>query len=103
MNISIKENGIHMDFIVTEEKRLQLIGCSIWDNCNLEENKFAQAVEIQCAGENQNDHHGAKHCYCASSDSLEYISHEITSNSYGKLLKIELTDDKMRVILNYQF
>lgn len=105
MRFEIKENRIHMVFEVTENNELRLLNFSDDGTENImseKQQKYAQAVEIQITGDNQNDHHGAKHTCCGSRERLKYISHSISENSLGKKLEIQLADECISVILNYQ-
>ena len=105
MRFEIKENRIHMVFEVTENNELRLLNFSddSAENAMSEkQQKYAQAVEIQITGDNQNDHHGAKHTCGGSRERLKYISHSVSENNFGKKLEIQLADECISVVLNYQ-
>lgn len=104
MKFEFNENGFFLLFEVTQDGFLRLIHFSDCEyDGSMEEAKksWAQAVEVHISGDNQNDHHGAKHTGCGSREKLKYLSHRIVDDTEGKKLEIELSDGRMRVILCY--
>lgn len=60
-------------------------------------------VNVHLSGENQNDHHFAKHTGCSGDVSLKYQSHKYYQNENGNKLEFTLADDRMLVVVHYQF
>lgn len=104
MVLDFTQNGISVIFEVTEEKKLRLKEFSLGKNPTEEKNlKWCSAVEVHLSGENQDDHHGAKHTGSSGFFSLLYEGHEYYENEHGNKLEISLCDSKMRTTLHYQF
>ena len=106
MRFEIKENAIHMIFDVSESGDVRLLNFArggSGQEMSEKQQSYAQAVEVHMAGDNQNDHHGAKHTCCGSREKLKYVSHRISENDFGRKLEVNLADEKIYVTLNYQF
>ncbi len=105
MTLDFSQNGLSVIFEVTEGNKLALknfshINCVSDKKKNL---KWCPALEIQISGENQNDHHGAKHTGTSGSFSLEYQSHNYYENELGNKLEMCLKDKFVEAVLHYQF
>lgn len=105
MTLDFSQNGLSVIFEVTEGNKLALknfshINCVSDEEKNL---KWCPALEIQINGENQNDHHGAKHTGTSGSFSLEYQSHNYYENELGNKLEMCLKDKFVEAVLHYQF
>lgn len=105
MTLDFSQNGLSVIFEVTEGNKLALknfshINCVSDEEKNL---KWCPALEIQINGENQNDHHGAKHTGTSGSFSLEYESHKYYENELGNKLEMCLKDKFVEAVLHYQF
>lgn len=106
MRFEIKENAIHMIFDVSESGDVRLLNFArggSGQEMPEKQQSYAQAVEVHMAGDNQNDHHGAKHTCCVSREKLKYVSHRISENDFGRKLEVNLADERIYVTLNYQF
>ena len=61
----IEENGIHLVFMVSEKKEVFFLHCqkSAFRETVIAEKELEgyRLVEVQAAGEDQDDHHGAKY------------------------------------------
>ena len=95
---------LRMVFGVTEEGKafLHHFGCN---NANEEIEKNARwcnPCDIQLAGGNPDDHHGAKHTGTCGSESLKYQSHTIFDTVDGKQLDLVLCDSQIKVTLHYR-
>ena len=105
MILDFSQNKMSVLFEVTEEKMLALKNFSHIDCVSDKEKnlKWCPALELQISGENQNDHHGAKHTGTSGSFSLRYDSHKYFENQWGNKLEICLKDDLVEAVLHYQF
>lgn len=106
MFLSIEENNINMLFEVNDEHQLLLLSFSNSKREFYENDKaynVCSAVAIHIAGENPDDHHGAKHTGTSCEKTLKYVNHSYYKNENGNKLEFELKNDKVKVILNYQF
>ena len=105
MILDFSQNGISVVFEVTEDKKLALKTFSKEGTANNEEKniKWCPALELQISGENQNDHHGAKHTGTSGFFSLLYNGHKYYENEFGNKLEICLKDNKVEAVIHYQF
>lgn len=106
MILHFGEKNLHMTFEVTEEASLSLLNFSNAElDYDVEERKkkYYPAMELHITGENQDDHHGAKHTVTSRSNSLKYVNHIQYTNEYGTKLEFILEDDSIQAVLNYQF
>lgn len=101
--LEINENGIYMTFEITDDSRLLLLNMSdkAKEITETEYNDLAyRTIEIAVTGRDKADHHGAKH---TGGIPLKYVSHDDTTNEYGRLLSFKLSDGTLDVCMNYQF
>ncbi len=106
MFLRFSEKDIKLCFNITEDDRVLLSSFSNVEKEFAEErvsDDVCSAVAIHIAGENLDDHHGAKHTGTSCEKTLKYVKHSFYKNNYGNKLEIELKNEKIRVILNYQF
>ncbi|MBE7011630.1 MAG: alpha-galactosidase [Ruminococcaceae bacterium] len=105
MLLDFSQNGISVVFEVTADNKLFLKNFSKEGTIYGEEKytKWCSALEIQISGENQNDHHGAKHTGTSGFFSLLYDSHKYYENEVGNKLEICLKDNKVEAVIHYQF
>lgn len=106
MILNFEEKNINMLFEVTDEGQLLLLSFSNSKRQFSENDKaynVCSAVAVHIAGENPDDHHGAKHTGTSCEKTLKYVKHSYYKNEQGNKLEFELKNDKIKVILNYQF
>ena len=106
MLLNFNENNIHMTFEITDDKNVYLLHCSLAEQMkDIDEKakKFYPIAEIQISGENQDDHHGAKHTGTWGSFNLKYESHSYYDNEHGKKLEFVLIGAPLKATVNYQF
>ena len=103
--LDFSQNGISVVFEVTDDKKLALKTFAKEGNAiDKEKNiKWCSALELQISGENQNDHHGAKHTGTSGFFSLLYDDHKYYENEFGNKLEICLKDNKVEAVIHYQF
>ena len=102
MILDFSQEKFQLIFEVTEEKQVVLRHFSHTDAVDLGKKlKWCQIAEVHLAGENPDDHHGAKHTGSSSVASLQYVSHRFDEEK--KKLEFVLQDDKMQVTVHYQF
>ena len=102
MLLNFSEQNLNLTFEVTDEGRLLLLNCFNHEYTSHESiKKYSPAIEIQLTGQNQNDHHGAKHTVTSESTTLRYVSHNYIEDE--KKLEFTLENDTLRAKLHYQF
>lgn len=104
MILDFSQNNFNFIFEITEENTVALKEFSDKSKNSLDKNlKWCSIADIHVSGENQNDHHGAKFTGTSGSVSLKYVSHRYYKNEYGNKLEFNLKDEKMSVVVHYQF
>ena len=106
MFLRFSEKDIKLCFNIAEDDSVLLSSFSNVEKEFAEErvsDDVYSAVAIHISGENPDDHHGAKHTGTSCEKTLKYVNHLLYKNNYGNKLEIELKNEKIRVILNYQF
>lgn len=105
MIIDVSQNGMNIIFEITEDNKVVLKEFSNASYCRETEKelKWCPIVEIQATGENQNDHHGAKHTGTWGGLSLTYNTHKCYENEFGNKLEFFLHNEKIEVVVHYQF
>lgn len=103
MILEFSNNKINMVFEITEQNTVALKHFSA-PSLKTEKNlKWCSIADVHLCGENPDDHHGAKHTGASGSISLKYKSHSYYENEFGNKLEFNLCDDKMEVVVHYQF
>lgn len=103
MILDFSQNKINMVFEITEQNTVALKDFS-FKGKEIEKNlKYCSIADVHLCGENPNDHHGAKHTGTSGSISLKYKSHNQYENEFGNKIEFNLCDDKMEVVVHYQF
>ena len=106
MILNFEEKNINMVFEVTDEGQLLLLSVSTSKRQFCENDKaynVCSAAAVHLTGENPDDHHGAKHTGTSCEKTLKYVTHSYYKNEKGNKLEFELKNDKIKVVLNYQF
>lgn len=105
MDIQFQENGIYLHIHVTDEGDVRLYNLSAMEERLplAQEGKWFRLVELQGAGFNQNDHHGAKHTGTQPGSLLRYTRHSDTRNPFGRKLKVEQAHFGLIVTSHVQF
>lgn len=103
MVLDFSQSGFNMIFDVTDDGITALKEFSKVSKNSDKKLKWCPVVEIHVSGENQDDHHGAKHTGTSASKSLRYCSHKYYENMLGNKLELELSDAKLAVTAHYQF
>jgi len=106
--MQVQENGLNLVFEIADDGDLRFLHCS---SLSFNEASVPQAtrsryrlVEIQAAGENQDDHHGEKHTGTSPGSRLRYRSHSDIRNDMGRKLEFYLRDDSdLDVTVHLQF
>ena len=81
VDITFEKNGIHVDIEVDAQGHVALWNCSAKPVPRGKERKWYPLVEVQCAGFNQNNHHGLKHSLTSPGSELRYEGHELSRNA----------------------
>lgn len=107
--IRIRENEIEMVFKVAEDGALYLLHCQRkpFRETDIAQNQedWYRLVEIQLAGENQDDHHGSKYTGTLPGRRLCYADQKDFHNGLGRKLELLQTDPLtgLRVTSHIQF
>src|SRR5688572_28278404 len=111
--------GHHMSYITIEEasltlaieiaddgdvRLLHLASAAVDESAVGGENqkRWFRLVELQVAGENQEDHHGSKYTGTSPGKKLRYVTHREERNNFGRKLKLEQADGELRVVSHLQ-
>lgn len=105
MILDFSQNKMNMIFEITEDNRVILVDFSTnaCETVKQKDFRWCPIVEVHLTGENQNDHHGAKHTGTWGSVNLIYDTHKCYENEFGNKLEFFLSSDKLNVIVHYQF
>ncbi len=105
MILDFSRNGIKAIFEVSEngEVTLNELGTLTYERAPITDKKYCCIADVHISGENADDHHGAKHTGASSTLSLKYKSHTCIDNEQGQLLEFVLCDNKIEVVVHYQF
>ena len=105
MILDFSQNNMKIVFEVTEAQRVVLKDFSVrsYQGEPKEKLQWCAITDVHLAGENPNDHHGAKHTGTSGSFSLKYKTHRYYENEYGNKLEFDTYDDKIAVTQHYQF
>ncbi|MBR4073641.1 MAG: alpha-galactosidase [Clostridia bacterium] len=105
MILDFSQNGLKVVFQITEQKTVvfENFGLLSYNPQPKKTLNRSGITDIQLAGGNQDDHHGAKHTGTSESFTLKYDSHKYYPDKYGNKLEFYLSNDKIAVIQHYQF
>ena len=101
--LDFSQNGIYMAFEITDENKVMLKQFSNRKDCSVKKTRWCEIADIHVTGENQNDHHGAKHTGSSGIFSLKYKTHNYYENALGNKLEFVLEDEMMTATVHYQF
>lgn len=94
--IRIKENGIHLVFKISEKGEVFFFHCqkSDFSEKDIAKNQedWYRLVELQAAGEDQDDHHGSKYTRTLPGRRLSFEAFSDTENETGRLVSIRQKD-----------
>lgn len=104
MILDFSRNGLSLVFEITEKNRVKLkhLSCRPEEEDSLKIDSSLPIGDVHVSGQDQSDHHGAKHTGHSGQQSLYYVSHTVTENEDGELISFLLSDEKMNVTANYQ-
>lgn len=105
MILDFSQNGLYMIFEVDDGGLVSLRHFSTQEKefprkKNLQ---YCRIVDVHCAGENPNGHHGYKHTDSSRGNKLKYVTHRYYENEIGNKLEFDLADSTMAVTVHYQF
>ncbi len=107
MEIVIQENGLYLVLEITDHQDVRLLHFSSLifnpETVTMQQQKMFRLVEVQVAGENQDDHHGSKHTGTRPGGRLIYKNHRDYRTLYGRKLEIDMEDSGFRVTSHLQF
>lgn len=100
-DIRLHEGSLFLVLRVREDGDVLLLHCSTepFDPDSIPEHTLCwyRLVELQTAGENQNDHHGNKHTGTSPGSRLCYVSHTVTPTTVGSVLCVTLRCELLEV------
>ncbi|RUT45281.1 alpha-galactosidase [Paenibacillus anaericanus] len=99
-NIKILENGIHLQFEVTNERDVRFLhfGAKPYNEVELWDDKRRsklRLVEVHVSGENHDDHHGPKHTGTLPGKRLKLTEFEDSRNAIGRKLVFHQRDEEV--------
>lgn len=103
VDITFEKNGIHVDIEVDAQGHVALWNCSAKPVPRGKERKWYPLVEVQCAGFNQNNHHGLKHSLTSPGSELRYEGHDLSRNAQGDVLSLTQSAQGLRATTVFQF
>lgn len=105
MFLDFSQNNLKMTFEITDKNSVALKYLSTTENaCSGEKSlRWCPVTEVHLSGENQDDHHGAKHTCTYGGLNLKYESHNYYETQDGNKLEFNLSTDKIKVVAHYQF
>lgn len=94
--IRIEENGIHLVFKISEKGEVFFFHCqkSVFSETDItkEQESWYRLVELQAAGEDQDDHHGSKYTGTLPGRRLSFVGITEERNDIGRLISIRQKD-----------
>jgi len=107
MILDFSQNGFYMIFEIDGENTVSLRHFSTqereFERKAAKNLRSCRIVDIHCAGEDADDHHGYKHTGSSRSNTLKYVTHRYLENEKGNKLEFDLADGTMAVTVHYQF
>ena len=107
MILDYSQNGLYCIFEIDRENKVSLRHLSTNEKeCERAQAKNLQScriVDVHIAGEDVDDHHGAKHTGSSRSNTLKYVAHRYFENELGNKLEFDLADESLAVTVHYQF
>lgn len=108
--LTFVENGLNIVLKITEDGDLRLLHFSPlpYEPSAIDgegQEQWFRLVELQVTGEDQDDHHGAKHTGTIPAKRLRFVKTHDSRNIKGRLLEFELYDPalQLKVICHWQF
>ena len=107
MLLDFSQNGLYCIFEIDSANKVALRHFSTNEKeCERNQPKALHScriVDIHVAGEDVDDHHGAKHTCSSRSNTLRYVTHRYFENELGNKLEFDLADESLAVTVHYQF
>lgn len=94
-HINIQENGLLVDFVITDEKKVRVANFSRsqapFPNLDSESLACSTLVEVKCTGEGHVRNHGQKHILTETGMGAVYAGHRMFRNAYGLKMEMDLS------------
>ena len=104
MILDFSQNNIFVVFEITESNNVALRHFSAHAMADEDKNaNHCLVSDIHISGGRPDDRFGAKHCGESKRMSLKYQNHNFYENENGNKLEFLLKDDKIEVVVHYQF
>ncbi|MDD3213916.1 MAG: alpha-galactosidase [Eubacteriales bacterium] len=103
MNITLRENGLYLDILITPEGDVRLLNLSDRTLAQPADSLWFRLTEVQESGQNQDDNCGSKHTGTQPGSLLRYDSHTVTQNEFGTKLEVRQRWRGLFVISHFQF
>lgn len=104
MILDFSQNNLFVVFEITKENNVALKHFSATATANEDKNADNCLVsDIHISGDMPNDRFGLKHIGESGRMSLKYQKHDYYENEYGNKLEFLLSDEKVNVVVHYQF
>ena len=107
-HIEIRENGLLVDIIVTDEGTVRLANFSLAEEpapaLEGESLQYSSLVEIKCTGEGYIHNHGQKHILTHTGHTAVYAGHRISRNACGAKAEFDLSaENGLFITCHFQF
>ena len=107
-HIEIRENGLLVDIIVTDEGTVRLANFSLAEEpapaLQGESLQYSSLVEIKCTGEGYIHNHGQKHILTHTGHTAVYAGHRISRNACGAKAEFDLSaENGLFITCHFQF
>lgn len=107
MILDYSQNGFYMIFEIDGENKVSLRHFSTqekeYERKNPKNLRSCRILDVHVAGEDVNDHHGAKHTGASRRNTLKYVTHRYYENDLGNKLEFDLADETLAATVHYQF
>ncbi|MCE5341964.1 MAG: alpha-galactosidase, partial [Eubacteriales bacterium] len=102
MQISIHENGLQLDILVTPEGDVRLWNCGLSETPMREDSRWMRLLALQASGYNQDDNCGSKHTGTQPGSLLRYAGHTVSRNVWGTKLEVRQQGSGLTAVSHLQ-
>ncbi len=105
--IIIAESGLNVVIEVCEDGDVLLLHFSSlpFDDRRIpmDSKRGFRLLELQCTGQDQDDHRGSKHTGAMPGRRMKYVRHTVSRNEYGKMLELDMEHEGIEAACYFQF
>ena len=103
MRITLRENGLILDILVTSDGDVRLLNLSPKELPDPEDSRWFRLLELQLSGQNQDDNCGSKHTGTQPGSLLRYAGHEVSRNRFGARVEVRQRWKGLTAVSHFQF